>query len=258
MQSEKLASLGSIVAAVAHELNTPIGNARVVASSLSSRTEEFVRECEQNLRRSDLLDYIDHANQACLLLERSLVRAADLINSFKRVAADQTSSQRRPFDLRETLLEIASTLRPTFKKSGHELIMEIPPDINMESYPGPLGQVIGNLINNSLLHAFDGLQNGNMRLRVSAEAQHDMVRIVFCDDGAGIPASSLNRIFDPFFTTKLGAGGSGLGLNIVHNIVTGILAGEIEVSSAPGHGTRFEIRLPRVAPRRKTSQEMPA
>lgn len=258
VQSEKLASLGSIVAAVAHELNTPIGNARVVASSLSSRTEEFVKECEQNLRKSDLLDYIDHANQACLLLERSLVRAADLINSFKRVAADQTSSQRRPFDLRETLLEIASTLRPSFKKSGHELILEIPPGIEMESYPGPLGQVIGNLINNALLHAFDDLQNGNMRLSVSREAEQDQVRIVFCDDGAGIPAASLNRIYDPFFTTKLGAGGSGLGLNIVHNIVTGILAGEIEVSSAPGHGTRFQIRLPRVAPCQKASQEMPA
>lgn len=258
VQSEKLASLGSIVAAVAHELNTPIGNARVVASSLSSRTEEFVRESEHNLRKSDLLDYIDHANQACLLLERSLVRAADLINSFKRVAADQTSSQRRPFDLRETLLEIASTLRPSFKKSGHELILEIPPGIEMESYPGPLGQVIGNLINNALLHAFDDLQHGNMRLSVSREAEQDQVRIVFCDDGAGIPADSLSRIFDPFYTTKLGAGGSGLGLNIVHNIITGILGGEIEVSSALEHGTRYEIRLPRVAPHQKASQEVPA
>ncbi|MBI5040112.1 MAG: HAMP domain-containing protein, partial [Gammaproteobacteria bacterium] len=253
VRSEKLAGLGMIVAAVAHELNSPIGNALTVATAFTEKTRTFQKEAAEGLRRSVLQTYVQDAGIAAELIERNIDRAAELIRSFKQVTVDQTSSQRRSFNLRQTLEELAATLRPTFKKNGYQLLLNIPANIDLDSYPGPLGQVISNFVTNALLHAFEGRRGGTMRLSCTPCGE-DRIELLFEDDGKGIPAEHLPRIFDPFFTTRLGTGGSGLGLNIVHNIVTGLLGGEISVGSRPGQGTRFRILIPRQAPTTATAE----
>jgi len=185
---------------------------------------------------------------------RNLHRAADLVNSFKQVAIDQTSSQRRSFSLAEVVSEILLTLWPMIRKSPFNIEQSIPGDINFDSYPGPLGQVLTNLINNALLHGFEGRNQGTIMI-TARENDDGLIELAVSDDGVGIPASHLNRIFDPFFTTKLGAGGSGLGLNITHNVVTGVLGGRVRVQSAVGVGTTFTLILPKVAPHKQADND---
>ncbi|MFZ6772944.1 ATP-binding protein [Undibacterium sp. SXout7W] len=241
---EKLAALGALVAGVAHELNTPIGNCLLVASTLQDSTRDVLQKLkEQNLRRSELNRYCDEVAGSSDILMRSLGSAANLVSSFKQVAVDRTSEQRRPFDLRKVLLDIVATLNIRIGHAGHTLSTDVPEGIVMDSYPGSLGQVITNLIENAILHAFD--QGGPGCLMLSA-AQVDNARVVIqlTDDGCGIPEGNLKRIFDPFFTTKLGQGGSGLGLHISYNIVTSILHGQLNVKSIVGIGTTFTMDLP--------------
>jgi signal transduction histidine kinase len=247
VHSEKLASLGALVAGVAHELNTPLGNALTAASTLQERTDEFLVEVESGLRRSTLNSFIEMVRASSPLITRNLVRAADMITSFKHVAVDQTSSQRRRFDLALVIKEVTDTLSHTFRKTPFRLEIDIPEGIELDSYPGPLGQVITNLINNALVHAFEGRDQGLMRISAQRD-RPDWVVLVFTDDGRGIPPENLKHIFDPFFTTRLGQGGSGLGLNIVHNIVEGLLGGNLQVESTLGVCTCFSMDLPRVAP----------
>lgn len=255
VRSEKLAALGSLVAGIAHELNTPIGNSLMVASTLVDQTRALANGYRDNgLRRSTLENYIGDAGKAGDILVRNLQRAANLVTGFKQVAVDQTSSQRRKFSVAEVVSEIMLTLWPTLKKTSFIVKQNIPDSLTMDSYPGPFGQVITNLVNNALLHGFDGRQSGTVSL--SAEESGDgWMELAVRDDGVGIPTANLNRIFDPFFTTKLGAGGSGLGLNITHNIVTGILGGRIRVQSEPGAGSTFILSLPIVAPQRQNEED---
>jgi two-component system NtrC family sensor kinase len=247
VHSEKLAGLGSIVAAVAHELNTPIGNALTVATSFAEKTKEFERDISQGLKRSTLNSFTENVFSAADLLERNLGKASELILSFKNVAIDQTSSKRRKFDLATIFIEIVSTVKPTFKKTGHHIELDLEDGIEMDSYPGAIGQIVTNFINNSVLHAFSETQEGVMKLSC-AKGVDGWVKIVFSDDGKGVSHENLKQIFDPFFTTQLGQGGSGLGLNIVHNMVTGLLGGSIVAESAPGEGAVFTVILPVVAP----------
>lgn len=248
IRSEKLAALGSLVAGVAHELNTPIGNSVTVASTLHDKTVEFADEVgEGTLRRSSLNAYLESARTASDLLLRSLSQARALVASFKQVAVDQTSDQRRRFDLREVVGEVLTTLSPTLRKTPFKVTMEIPEGIVMDSFPGPLGQVVSNFVNNAVLHAFEGRDHGHVELRASL-ADNDEVMLSVSDDGIGISEENLRRIFDPFFTTKLGQGGSGLGLNIVYNIATRVLGGRVTVSSAVGNGATFTLRMPVSAP----------
>ena len=256
VSQEKLAALGSLMAGVAHELNTPIGNSLLIASTMQQKTEDVERLMNgPGLRRSDLAAYIDDAGKAAALVMRGLHSAADLVNSFKQVAVDRTTEQRRQFDLQQVSNEIIATVMNRIRSSGHRIETEIDFGIAMDSYPGPFGQVITNLINNALLHAFDQGGDGSASagcMRLSATAQATRVQIVFADNGGGIAEQYLSRIFDPFFTTKLGQGGSGLGLSISYNIVTALLGGTIQVSSSPA-GTRFTLDLPLVAPRLDTA-----
>jgi signal transduction histidine kinase len=182
-----------------------------------------------------------------------LYRAANLVTSFKQVAVDQTSSQRRRFALAEVVGEIILTMWPTLKKTAYTVEQHIPGDLRLDSYPGPLGQVVTNLVNNALVHAFEGRSSGSVTITARPGAA-GWLELVVQDDGLGIPAANLNRIFDPFFTTKLGAGGSGLGLNIAHNIVSNILGGKIDVESEAGVGTTFSLTLPTVAPQRQAEE----
>jgi len=241
--SEKLASLGSLVAGVAHELNTPIGNSLLMASTLHEKTEMLAARFAGNqLKKSELEAWIAADREATSLMMRSLHAAADLVNSFKQVSVDQASDQRRRFDLARACHEIAATMMNQVRRAGHRLELRVEPGIQMDSYPGPLGQVLINFVNNALLHAFEA-PGGLMVLEASLlDTGH--VRIEFADDGRGIPPEHLSRIFDPFFTTRLGQGGSGLGLNIAYNIVTTLLKGTIRVESSPGKGTVFVMELP--------------
>jgi len=248
IRTEKLAALGSLVAGVAHELNTPIGNSMTVASTLSEKTREFSHEVESGkVRRSTLGDYLTDAKTATELLMRSLAQANELVSSFKQVAVDQTSAQRRDFDLKLVLEEIATTLTPTLKKKPFKFVLDVADNLLMQSFPGSLGQVVTNFVANSLAHGFEDRDEGSMWLSAKLIGNEE-IELVYSDDGIGIPEADLNRVFDPFFTTKLGRGGSGLGLHIVYNIVTRILGGKIQVSSSKESGTRFVLTLPLVAP----------
>jgi ligand-binding sensor domain-containing protein/signal transduction histidine kinase len=240
---EKLAALGSLVAGVAHELNTPIGNSLLLASTMQHQTEQVASGFEGgSLRRSELVTFIAAAREGAQLIMRSLHQAADLVNSFKQVAVDQASAQRRRFDLAQVSCELVATMMNQVRLAGHTLVLDLPAGIVMHSYPGPLGQVLLNFVNNALLHAFDA-PGGQMTLTASLP-EAERVVIVFSDNGAGIDPAHLARIFDPFFTTRMGQGGSGLGLHVAYNIVTSLLAGAIRVDSTPGQGTRFTLDLP--------------
>lgn len=247
MRSEKMAALGSLVAGVAHELNTPIGNSLMAASTLQHLATNFREGLSAGMTRARLEKFVVSVNEGADLLTRGLHQAAELVRSFKQVAVDQTSANRRKFLLRDTVAEILLTLGPTIRKTSHAVDFAIPEDIVLDSYPGPVGQVVGNLINNALLHAFDGRENGKITITATLEGA-DRARLCVIDDGVGIPEANLSRVFDPFFTTRLGRGGSGLGLNIVYNLAQNILGGEIHVDSTLGQGARFSVILPLVAP----------
>jgi PAS domain S-box-containing protein len=246
--SEKMASLGSLVAGIAHELNTPIGNSLLAATALADRVTEFEQVVQAGtFRRSLLLAHLDDTRAACTLLAGSLHKAAHLISSFKQVAVDQTSDDRRHFDLRSVLQDTMATYAVQLKRRNCEATLDAPSAVTMDSYPGSIGQIFNNLIGNSLLHAFEGHNNAIIHISVrEIDAGH--IEITFQDNGAGMEADTLHRIFDPFFTTKMGQGGSGLGMNIVYNIVTGMLGGAIRVDSTLGQGSTITITIPKVAP----------
>lgn len=248
IRREKMAALGSLVAGIAHELNTPIGNSVTVATTFAARTEELVRAYTNGqLRRADFDGYTHDARRAVDLLMASLTRAEELVRSFKQVAIDQTSELRRHFELNEVLHEMAVTLSPMFK--NRQIVLQViqTGPIAVDSYPGALGQIFTNLVSNALLHAFEDRSEG--RITVTPRLlDADTLQVEFMDDGRGITAADQRRIFDPFFTTRLGLGGTGLGLHIVYNLVTQVLGGRISVHSAPDAGTHFVLTLPRVAP----------
>ena len=246
IQSEKLAALGSLVAGVAHELNTPIGNGLTVATSLRDACEAFEQQTQDGLTRSALEKYKQDMADGTQLVCRNLEKASELVSSFKQVAVDQTSTQRRKFDLRAFLDETLLTVSPIFKRTPYLVRLDMDGDVEMDGYPGPFGQVITNLLNNAIIHAFDGLEEGSVVLNVSFD-EHD-VTVKVSDDGHGIAKENIAKIFDPFFTTKLGDGGNGLGMNIVHNIVTGVLGGQITLASELEQGTTVTVVLPLVAP----------
>jgi len=244
VDKEKLAALGALVAGVAHELNTPIGNGLLIASSLRDKTQQLVGKAEgAQLRRADLQAFVSEAPEGFELIMRGLGSAASLVSSFKQVAVDQTSERRRRFGLMQICQDVAKSLASRIRQDGHSLTVDVPPDVELDSYPGPLCQVLSNLIDNSLLHGFAEGVPGEMRLTADALAP-GRVRLRFADDGRGIAAEHLKRVFEPFFTTRLGQGGSGLGLSISYNIVNSLLQGQIGVESRPGEGAAFVLELP--------------
>ena len=254
VRSEKLAALGGLVAGIAHELNTPIGNGLMAASTMTDEARILRQKLAQGLRRSELETFIGDMTHAADITHRNLLRAAELVNSFKQVAVDQTSSQRRKFNLKAVVDEILLTLHPTFKRTPYQVEAEIPEQLWLDSYPGPLGQALTNLVNNSLTHAFEQRDHGQIMIRAETPRE-DSVRLTVSDDGHGIAAELQERIFEPFFTTKMGRGGTGLGLHIVHNLVTHILGGTITLESEPGKGCCFVLQIPLQAPELASANE---
>lgn len=248
VRAEKLAALGRLVAGVAHELNTPIGNSLLSASALADRTDEFVRDAAvESTAATPLSMFIDDTREASQILLRNLEKAGEIIRSFKQVAVDQASSQRRAFALSEIVDEVLLAHRPMLRNSRVEIHTDIATDLLLDSYPGPLGQVLGNLITNAVLHGYEGRDRGTVEINATLSGnQH--VEIVVRDHGCGISQENLQRVFDPFFTTRMGRGGTGLGLGICHNIVTETLTGTINIESVPGVGTTVTTRIPLKAP----------
>ncbi len=260
IRSEKMAALGSLVAGVAHELNTPIGNALMVATTIEDHSRGLLDAAERNtLRRSQLQAFLAQIGEASSLMSRNLARAHDLVGSFKQVAVDQTSAKRRSFELVEVIEETLTTLRPMLKQTGFTIDNRVPAGIRLDSFPGALGQILTNLVNNATLHAFAGRDHGCMRIEAETSiGAGRRVRIRFSDDGVGMSDETRRRAFDPFFTTRLGQGGSGLGLSLVFNMATGVLGGKVDLHSRPGEGTTVELDLPLTAPDLRAGEEVAA
>lgn len=254
LAAEKMASLGSLVAGIAHELNTPIGNSLLASTALRDRVVEFdLHVAAGALRRSELTAHLEEVRLASQLISGSLHKAAELISSFKQIAVDQTNDQRRRFDLLSAVHDTMATYMPRLRRAECEVVLQIPERLSFDSYPGALYQVLNNLVNNTLNHAFEQRKGGTITVRAEA-VDEDIVELMFSDDGAGMPDDVLRRVFDPFFTTKMGQGGTGLGMNIVYNIVTGVLGGRITIDSAPNVGTAVRMLLPYSAPQRDPSR----
>jgi len=235
------------VAGVAHEVNTPVGTSLTIASSLENKTAQFAAEVAQgNLKRSSLNDFLAVSREASAQLVANLAHAAELVQSFKQVATDQSYANKRVFDLADLTRQVVTGLRPGLGNKNLVLNVECQPDLAMNSYPGPYGQVLTNLFLNSVAHAFPDGRGGIIDIRIRAYG-HDHVEILFADNGCGMSLDVRRKAFDPFFTTRRDQGSTGLGLHIVHNVVTNCLGGRLNLDSEPGEGTRIHLVLPRTA-----------
>lgn len=243
VESEKMAALGNLVVGVAHEINTPLGIGVTASSWLEQQTQQVQKLFkDENLTRSQLEGYMDTALEASKIIQTNLQRASEQIRSFKLIAVDQASEEKRTFILRDYINEILQSLKPKLKRVEHEIKVECSQDIVLNSYPGALAQIFTNLIVNSLLHGFEKKDKGTILIEASTDKETLILN--YSDDGKGMSKADLNKIFNPFFTTKRGEGGSGLGMNIVYNIVTRSFNGDIKCKSTPGKGIKFTIKLP--------------
>ena len=248
IEVEKLAALGRLVAGVAHEINNPVGTSLTVASALERKTAMIATELAQGtLRRSSLNEFLEISRKASSQLVANLNHAADLIQSFKQVATDRNQSNQRTFDLGDLTEQIVLSLGPGLGEKNLTLKVECQPDLTMTSYPGPYGQVLTNLFHNSVVHGFPNRNGGTIDIKVRAAGPNN-VEILFSDNGCGMSAGDRRRAFDPFFTTRRDQGSTGLGLHIVHSIVTNCLGGSLNLDSKPDEGTKIRLILPRVAP----------
>jgi signal transduction histidine kinase len=245
--SEAKATLSTMIASVSHELGTPLGNSKMIASTLADQTRTLDQLLKSGqVKRSDLDRYMSQAMEGAALMESNLQRAVKLLENFHQVAADQASEQRRSFHLAAVVNEILHALSPSLKRHPHRIVVDIAADLVMDSQPGSLGQIVINLINNAYLHAFEGRTDGV--LTISAQLDGDDVLLHVADNGVGMAPEQLEKMFEPFFSTKIGRGGTGLGMAIVQNLVNKTLHGRVDVASTPGQGTCFTIRIPRVLP----------
>ncbi len=243
IESEKMAALGNLVAGVAHEINTPIGISITAASVLNEDTTEFLKSYKNGpIKRTKLETFLDTAVESSGMILKNLKHAVDLIQSFKQVAVDQSSESQRCFKLKEYLQEILLSLKVQIKKTKHTVKIEGDETITLNSYPGVLSQIVTNLVMNSLIHAYDKDDSGEICLGFKRESQQIILQ--YTDDGKGINPENMNNLFQPFFTTNRSQGSTGLGLHIVYNLVTHKLKGTIHCQSSVGSGTQFLIKLP--------------
>lgn len=246
VQAEKLAALGGLVAGLSHELNTPLGIGVTTLSTMQAQLQSFEAQFAQGqLTKTELQQFLDNYRTGTRVTLRNIEKAADLISSFKQVAVDQTSNQRRCFELHQLVEDVLLTLKPVLRQHAVELQVAVPKGVELDSYPGPLGQVLTNLVSNAAVHGLSA--QGTGWIRIEAQVGED-ITLNISDSGAGIPDEHLKRVFEPFFTTRRGQGGSGLGLHIVHTLVTQVLAGSIRVENDPAGGACFTVNLPRKLP----------
>lgn len=244
MEAEKMAALGGLVAGVAHEVNTPVGVGVTAVSHLSLEVQSFVDRYRQGqMKRSDLEQLLTTCADSIQIIESNLMRASQLIRSFKDIAVDQTGDDFREISVRDYIEQVLTSLRPRLKNRPITVNVSVEPELmRVRLQPGGISQIVANLVINSLVHAFDQDQSG--QIDFLAEEKDGALALVYQDNGKGMPKAILDRIFDPFFTTKRGQGGSGLGMNIVYNLVTQKFGGTISCESSPGAGTRFIMHIP--------------
>lgn len=243
VESEKMASLGDMVAGVAHEVNTPIGLGVTASTLLADRLEDIKLAFEdKTLKSSQLKKFLNEGSENVAIIYRNLNRAADLISSFKKVAVDQSSEEVRSFEVKELLNEVLLTLRPQLHCLPYVIDIDCPNDLTIVSKPGPINQILINLIMNSIIHGFEGRENG--RITITVMPLSNQLNILFKDDGMGVDESIKSKVFEPFTTTKRGEGGSGLGLHLVYNLVTQALGGTIVLNSEANQGVSIEINFP--------------
>lgn len=247
VQFETLKSLGFLAAGVAHELNTPIGNAMLAASVIDTRTHDFRETHAAALSEPGLNEFLLTCREGSELIERNLNRASALIRALKNVSVDHASERRRTIDLRATVDDFCVLQNNRISQTPYSVVIDIEPGLTLETYPGYLEQILDNLIQNAIIHGFDGAASGCIRLSAHGS---DEGKIVLCvtDNGKGIAPHNLKHVFDPFFTTRLGQGGSGLGLHIAYSLATGALGGSLSVASTEGQGAVFTLTLPKLAP----------
>jgi len=243
VRQEKLASLGGLVAGVAHEINTPLGICVTATSHLIEElrlTRKDIAAAQfDELQRDQFLDILD---QSLRILSTNTKRAAALVRSFKQVAVDQTSNDKRKFQLFSYLNEILVSLQPKLKGRQIEIQIDCPENLFIDSYPGAFSQILTNFVMNSLTHGFENLSQGKIYIQV--EVDGDDLKFQYQDNGHGMDKEALGKLFDPFYTTKRGQGGSGLGTHIVYNLVTSLLGGSIKAQSSPGAGLSYQLRFP--------------
>lgn len=243
VQSEKMAALGSLVAGVSHEINTPLGVGVTAISHLKQLTYELSQLYENNnLKQANLVDYIADANEAVTIIYSNLERAAELVRSFKQVSVDQSSEAKRIFNVKHYMDEILLSLQPILRRTSITVKVQCAEELNVDGFPGALAQIGTNLIMNSLIHAYEPNSTGTITIAIKENGQEEIC-LVYSDDGKGMDDNTAAKAFDPFFTTKRGSG-SGLGLYILYNIVTQKLGGTIQCVSQPGKGVTFSICWP--------------
>jgi len=242
VQSEKMAALGGLVAGVAHEINTPVGVGITAASHLETATKDFEKLFEgEQMKKSDLSSFLSTSKEASRILLTNLTRAAQLIQGFKQVSVDQTAGVKRVIDIKEYIDKILLSLHPKIKQTKHKIEVICPDKLIVDTFPGALSQILTNLIMNSLNHAYKENESGT--ITISIKKNEGQLEIEYKDDGKGIDSEHINHVFDPFFTTKRASGGTGLGMNIVYNLVTQKLNGQINCVSKPGEGTLFHFTV---------------
>lgn len=243
VESERMASLGGLVAGITHDVNTPLGVGVTAASFLQERLGNLKTSFEEkSLTTKNMENFINEAEQTANLLLTNLNRASELIASFKQVAVDQTSETEREINLNDYIRDIIKSLKPSFKHSNHEIVVNCPEDLYIRCAPGAIAQIVTNMIVNSLVHGFENTNDGKITLDVSAD--NNTIEMRYRDNGKGLSNDDLDKLFDAFFTTKRGEGGSGLGTHIMYNLVTQSLSGHIEAQSKPGDGLQYTIRFP--------------
>jgi signal transduction histidine kinase len=255
VRAEKLAGLGSLVKGVAAEISASLSNADMVLMTLPAQVETLGRlqsasgdAPADERRRTQVAGYVTGLDESHKQLELSLNQAQRVIAVFQQIAVDQTSDQRRTFDLLATVREMVDLTRLAHRHDPIEIIVTGETELMLDSYPGSIGQVLNQLIENAIVHGFSRSGEGTISVRVWPSG-HDAVRITVHDNGVGISPTDLPQVFAPFFTTRLAQGGSGLGLTIARNMVNGILGGRVELVSPEGAGTTVTMTLPRLAPR---------
>lgn len=243
VESEKMVSLGQLVAGVAHEVNTPLGVAVTAASYLNEKTRALSQDyASGEISQADFERYIQAAEESTRLVLTNLNRAAELVRSFKQVAVDQSAEEKRIFDVKQYIDEIMVSVRPGYKNILHDIEVICPEQLKVKTYPGAFAQVLTNLVMNSLIHGFDGREKGLIRIEVIRK-ETDIV-MHYSDNGRGMDEDTVSKIYEPFFTTRRSHGGTGLGMHLVYNLVTQTLGGRIECSSARGQGARFIVSFP--------------
>ena len=243
IESEKMASLGELVAGVAHEINTPVGVSLTGVTHMVEINDKILKMYENDSMTEDTFkNFLEESTLLAHQINKNLERTAHLISSFKQVAVDQTSEKKRKFEIKHYLTDVIFSLNNIIKKTNLEIKVTSDEPIFITSYPGAYSQIITNLIINSINHAYDNKEKGLITISISKNEKN--IILLYRDDGKGIQKEHLNHIFDPFFTTKRDKGGTGLGLNIIYNIITSQLEGSISCSSQIEKGAEFLITLP--------------